>query len=282
MSTLELLATRERGQIPVSIGTSLALEGAAGILEEAPVNPAPIITHAPRQCWVHLKTLFRNLYGAFEKFEKSQLMPDDYLTALEEEVGIIDTAVSKMSQRMTSAVFYSSTYKSLEKKFPHAKIKRPKTPLQIEYDHLETVVVNELIKRMGAKSIPQFDVDIKGSYPKSFILTHAPVDLLSQYRFDDLKLLESHTGRIKSRSQWNTKLTGGDEKTALPFNRFTLQLFGDNSQHFYAMSALVRRVILDIAKTNRWTSMTTKEKILNDVKKSHDPLLLQMVRDWFK
>jgi hypothetical protein len=74
--------------------------------------------------------------------------------------------------------------------------------------------------------------------------------------------LESHTGAIKNPAEWNTKLTGGaKELSNIPFNRFTLQLFGDNGHMFLSGPLRLREIVLGIAKRDHWTSVTTSERV---------------------
>lgn len=275
------LAQRELGQIPVSIGTSLALEGAAGIIEEAPVNPAPIVTHSPQELWINLRTLFRNFYNSIERDLKNAILPADVVPLLLEEIEVINAAVNKISEFKTKPVFYYCTLNSMSMEFPKAKLKQAKTPLQQQYVEIERRVCWEIVQALGSDSVRVFDIHLKGRWPGSYILTHAPVDLLSHRYFADLRLLESHTGKIKGRAQWNTKLTGGKGYERIPFNRFTLQLFGDDSTYFYAMSIKLKRFVLDLAQRRRWSPVVSKEKILQDLKFERDPVMEQFARDLF-
>src|SRR5690606_9561418 len=93
-----------------------------------------------------------------------------------------------------------------------------------------------------------YDVYIEGKFQDTMLLTHIPVDLLSADRFSKLVLLESHTGAIKPHLSWYTKLTNGKELFRMPFNRFTLQVFGDNGVHFAPMPMKMKQAVKDISE----------------------------------
>lgn len=277
MDVALLLSQREMGKFPLSIATSLALEGAAGIIEEAPVDPAPIVTYSPKEIWFNLRTLFRNLYGSMERSVRDSITAGPAFDALMGELEVIVNVVDTISKHKARPVLYYATHHWLYREFPYAKLKRPKTALQEQYDFIENKVCNAIIKKMGKKTVRVFNVNLTGDYPPSFMVTHMPVDLLSSRYFQRLWLLESHTGAVKPKTQWSTKLTGGKGYERIPFNRFTLQLFGDDSTNFYSQSIRDKRKIIEIAEKNRWHSNTTKDKILNDIKKEKDPDLYRLV-----
>lgn len=251
---------REKGQVPVSIGTSLALEAGAGQYPDRPESPPPF-TRA-KQLWINLRTIVRNLYGCLPTDLKESVLPDDMWQAALEELAIIEAAVHKASMGYTQVVYYVSDYARLAKRYPGAILKEAKTPRQIVQQELENGTLTLMLKNNHQqKNVRFFDFEIEGQHPDSFIMTHLPVDLLARYRFSRLELLESHTGKIKGPAEWNTKLTNGKELSNIPFNSFTLQLFGDNGNMFSPQSITVRRALLEAAERWRWTNVTGMEKI---------------------
>jgi len=90
------LSGRELGQIPVSIGTSLALEGAFGILEDNH-NPKPII-HNVDVLYVNIRTLIRNMVGAIDAEQLSAVFPEDLAFSLVNELTTIEQAVALVSK----------------------------------------------------------------------------------------------------------------------------------------------------------------------------------------
>lgn len=270
---------REKGAIPVSIGTSLALEAASGVYPERPVSPAPILQ--VKEVWFNLRTLFRNLVGCLPTEVKDLVTAGPLYAALLEELTIIESAVVKASEGRSRAIFYVCDYSGMARKFPKALLKRPKTEKQEMAKAIEDATLRAIWEDRPSVDLRSFRFELTGKYPNSFIVTHLPVDLLSRYNFQKLELLESHTGAIKPYPQWHTKLTGGKELGHIPFNAFSLQVFGDNGHHFSPLPMKLRKEVLRLAEEDRWTSLTTEEKIRVSLKKIEDPqdrtILLSML-----
>jgi hypothetical protein len=255
---------RQKGAFPVSIATSLAVEAAGGVYPERPESPEPILQ--VQELWFNLRTLHRNLMGALPTDVRKKVLPGHLVPALIEELAILEAAVIKLSHGGCRAVFYHSAYSKLKNRFSHALLRQPSTELQRIEQSLESQTVKYVIEQSPAQDVREFEQEIRGRHPTSFIVTHLPVDLLSRYAFSKLLLLESHTGRIKAPPQWNSKLTGGKDLANIPFNAFTLQVFGDNAHQFNAQPLRLRRQVQHLAQRDRWDVLTTLEKIEVSVK----------------
>lgn len=270
---------REKGQVPISIGTSLAIEAGSGVYPDRPESPPPF-TRA-KQLWINLRTLVRNLYACLPTDLKETVLPDDLWQAALEEMSIIPSAVEQGSMGNTRVVYYVSDYKGLTSKYPGAILREPKTPKQIFQQKVEDTTLRLMLENNHQHHVEFFDFDIQGQHPASFIITHLPIDLLARYRFERLELLESHTGKLKGPGAWNTKLTNGKDLSNIPFNAFTLQLFGDNGHMFAPQSITLRRKMLELAHRWSWTNITTMEKIRDTVKKvdldAHRETLLKLL-----
>ena len=93
--TMTALSGREKGQLPISIATSLALEGAFGILEDHPnVNP-PI--HRFEALYINLRTLLRNIAGSVDADTNAVLTAEDLSATLVNELQIIEAAVKQFT-----------------------------------------------------------------------------------------------------------------------------------------------------------------------------------------
>lgn len=263
------LAERDKGSIPISIGTALAIEGALGTYPERPVvTPAPLLKY--KQVWFNVHTLFRNLTSSITAEQRNGVLPVEIVPALSEDMLGAAAAIETASQGQVQAVFYLNEYRSLARKFPHAHLKAPSTPAQVAMVELQQLSLRRLLKEPPV-AIRRFDVELEGHHPPSLIVTHYPVDLLSRYHFAELALLESHSGNIKKPSQWNTKLGIKEGRERLPFNTFTLQVFGDNAVMFKPLVTPLRKRILDIAAANHWSSVTTMDKIKMSIQGTHSP-----------
>ncbi len=265
----DALAARAVGQFPVSIATSLALEGAFGIYPERPVvNPPPIKQY--QEVWINVRTLMRNLLGSLPQDVQDKFMPGWFLLAIPQELSFIESEILRRTEGMVRTVCYYADHSDLKRVLPGALPKVSNTPKQKFQETLEREGLRQLIEEMPLRKTR---TTIEGRQRKALMITHHPVDLLSRYEFRQLDLLESHTGIIKDPSQWNTKLTGGRDLPPLPFINFTVSLFGDNNQLLQAQPLKLRRTILEIAERDRWSAITTLDKIRLGIKSIEDPAL---------
>lgn len=273
------LTNREVGQIPVSIGTSLALEGAYGVLEDNR-DENPVINRVD-VLYVNVRTLIRNIVGSVESEIAGQLHAEDILQVLLNEIQIIAASVKQITNGRVEMVPYYCTFESIKKTFPHAllkELKADKAPRMAFAFSREENVLADLDQQGQWLHVRKFDIDFdQDAQRKALILTNYAADLLQRYKFQTLTLVESHTGAIKSHALWNTKLTNGKELRNIPFDRMTIQMFGDNSNLFSPMPIKVRRFILDVATKNKWTPLTTKAYILECIHKLREPELEALV-----
>ena len=283
-TVLKGITEREVGGLPISIGTSFAIESACGILQDRdeqgnpiPTAPKPAPILKVKELWINVRTLFRNLYGAIPKEVKELALPKHLIMALHEEIEIINATIAKITSGSVNVKYYVCSYEDIPRKFPKAQIKEAKTDKQIAYWHLEQNTMKVMLG--NHPEIIQFNLELKGEHPDAFILSHCAVDLLSRYHFRSLQLLESHTGKIKAHTQWNSKLSNGKELTNIPFNRLTLQVFGDGPVFFSPMPIKIRKALLDIAEHYKWTAVTTKEKMAYGIKQERDPVARQFFLD---
>lgn len=260
---------REMGAIPISIGTSLAIESALGILPDQETDK-PFINDY-EAVWINVRTLYRNLIGAIDHTSRSTLIYKDLVDAINNEMQIIESTFSHSTKGRVNVTFYVCSYASVSRRFPHAGHKHPNTPLQKENFALEQLTIRALTESHPNHDYREFDVDFDGVQQNTLIITHYPIDLLNRYKFKMLSLLETHTGAVKSPGRWYTKLHTVSG-VSIPFDRMTLQIFGDNIL-FSPVPMAIRRAILRIAEANKWTAVSTKELIVKSIKTEHDPVL---------
>lgn len=275
------IAQREVGNLPLSIGTSLAVEVIGGGSEETP--PSPEREFLPEELWINLRTLFRNLYNGMNPELRRGVLGSHFIPTMLQEIEQIFTYVSDVRQDQTKVIFYHCSYRSMGREFPRAKLKEASTELQRLYAALEYEVCETILKEHKETfDIRTFDIKIIGSSRHAWVMTHAPVDLLWNRSFSKLVLLESHTGALKTRTQWYTKLTNGKELHRIPFNRLSLQIFGDNSTHFLSMPQAFKKPLLELSEQYHWTQATTMEKIRYNISGMSDhfgkQILLEMSR----
>lgn len=273
--TFQGVSEREKGQYPISIATSLALEGAAGIHPDNVVEPPPF-NDPPRELWINIRTLFRNMMGAMSSDNRKVVLPRDLHMGLMEELTIIEQVVTQLSQGRTITVFYGCDYTALPRKYPKAQLKQANTPNQRDYLGTEQQTLRLLMGDHGSQELRHFDTELTGKHGASWIITHLPLDLLSRSHFESLKLLESHTGTLKGPALWYTKFTGGKDLPQIPFSAFGLQVFGDGGHQFNQMPIAIRQEVLRLAEEYKWNATTTRDRLLYCIRTIQDP----MTRSW--
>lgn len=267
---LRAVSDREKGELPLSIGTSMAIESLCGLGEEF-YTKDPAINHID-ELWINLRTLFRNLYGSISRTIRDSMLPDALLVGLTDDMRTIEATIAKASQGRVSVVFYMCRFDDFTQVFPNGHYKELRTEKQKVEQALENQTLEMLIEEEPSMDVRTYRTRMTDrDRGRTFIITHYPVDLLWARNYQDLKLLESHTGAIKSPVDWHTKLTGGKDLSRMPLNRLTLQVFGDGNVLFASMTPKIKKEITDLADKYKWTPLTTEEKVRYGLSRLYDP-----------
>jgi len=244
------MSGRTLGLLPISVGTSLAFE----TLMASPGEPIEAL-------YFNLRTLFRNAYQAYETDDRERVKPQQLYEDVIRDLQEVDRVKGQLGKNPNpEMLIYYPSYKGLERRFRHARVWKPTTELQLKYAQLEANVCGDIAKALK-DHVKETDVALPMTTKKTYLLTHHPVDLIVKSGFGEIKLLESHTGAVKSRKLWHTKLTNGKNLEAMPFNSLTLQVFGDNSTNFKAMSLKLKQTLLKLSADNNWSSLTTNDRV---------------------
>jgi len=245
---------RDLGEhLAISIGTAVPME------EQVFTEDSKI-----KYLWLNLRTLYRNFWGTIEDPPSVQhhLMFEEFYAE------VVDLQHMLAQKQVETTFFITKPPEDIVGYFPDAKVKAPKTDLQRIYADSERLVLNSAEAMIPPESLKYFNVKIVGPQDKEvYVVTHQALDLVSQYEFGRLFLLESHTGKVKTPSEWITKLSTSDKYRHLPFNLFTLQCLGDRSNEFYSLGRSVSTELVDISEKGRWTPNTSLTKVRSDVKK---------------
>lgn len=264
MNAYDVLSRRAVGEkLPLSIGTAIALEALEDNVKYGSL-------------WINLRTLFRNVYDSVETDMRKYLSPTAVVDTIIEELGYIN---EYSKGKIDHIQVYHREYADLLQRFPKAIIRVPNTPLQKSYDLFMHNVIDEVLRRDTDRTIDfNRGSQLAGKPVVSLIITHYPLDLLSRTQFTKLRLLESYTGLIKSKSQWNTKLTDGKLLKEIPFNEFTIQLFGDGPVQFMRYPKKTRDAIIELASEYKWSSMTTMEKVKQNLNWMKDRYSMEILK----
>lgn len=254
---------REVGQFPVSMGTSLAIEGFLGIHPNQ--SKLPVDVRTIKEVWINLRTLARNLWNSIKTERLNVINPAEAVTVLMQEVQTIPTVFLQAGVKV-KVQYYIASMDQIRWTFPKATFKQAKTPKQMAYEVYERYVAIELYKQMIDEGIPV--MEIKKLPPKTdgtvAMLTHYPSELLWKDQFSRLLLWESNTGKLKPWNMWYTKLNGVKEDTPLPFDKFTLQVFGDGVL-IEPQPRGIKAQLKTLAEAKRWSPITKPDKMHYDI-----------------
>lgn len=256
---------RETGFFPLSIGTSLALEGLFGLHPDDPSQPTDLQTI--NRLWINVRTLIRNFYASMTAEQQRHTPISTVGAMLLEELSTLETVVAQHSQGGMRLTVYDADMKDVKWWMPHASFKEAKTERQLHYQSFENLLVKGL--RESPDALP-YALKSVGRKPETShgvcaILTHYPHELFWRFSFDRLFLLESHTGKVKAPHQWASKLQGVSLDDHIPLTPLTIQLFGEGSI-IAPQPKKMRDEVRRIAVSCRWTVVTTPEKVAQDIR----------------
>lgn len=269
---------RTKGKYPVSIGTSTALESFFGISDTQPANQkaAPYTQY---QCILaNVKTLARNYLSSFKSSDITGISITDLYAEFVKELILIGNVVSDQSRGNILLSVYNVSYLRLDRSLKKANIKAKYTDKQQYLIDLE----NNLAERVALNTEMFEDYfhfekatdQIRQGARRNVIITHYPIDLL--FTPLDVHLLESHTGRIKKSFEFNTKLKKAPSDT--PFNKYTLQVFGDSSGYILPYSSKMRNELAQICTDLPSISPVMQDKkFVKSVKSKASPELISLI-----
>lgn len=257
---------RTTSAFPVSIGTALAmesiLEGVKPAYDPDRQKPERVKLFDYQALWINVETLIRNIMGSIPTEAHPRVGIADVYEVLVQEMTSIVEYVSAQSNESVEVVYYINRKKDLAQAHRNAKLRVASTSKQMFYEALTKSVIKAVTKELGSESFFMTDrLLMPPGKPKALFITHQAYDLLSSPYFDKLDLLESHTGVLKKRSLWYTKLNGSKDLARMPFNTCTLQVFGD-SNTFAPFPIAVREQLIELADRYQWHALTTKDRVV--------------------
>lgn len=266
----EILDSRKVSSFNLSIATGMALEtlfdSQIPAYDPERVVPDRVDIAKYDEFHVNISTLYRNILGSLSTADKERVMPFDLLETLLQEIKLINDLVNHSSNNKTKVVFYHNLYSGLDTMYPNASIRKANTVNQMAYEQQHDRVLTELMshaKNLQNDQLTLITVKNITSPIKPgggcLMLTHYAYDLVSD-NFSKLHLLESHTGAVKQKAQWYTKFNDGKSLVNIPFNIYTLQIFGDSTT-FHPFPLACRKAVIALADKYKWNALTTKDRI---------------------
>jgi len=263
---------RALGALGMSVGTSLALELGGDAIRSADT------------LLFNLRTLIRNAHAAYEKDDEGANDAKVLAKDVEEDLLKLGHYLEQLRKgKPIQMVVYYPSYRGLKSKYKHADLTDfldNGTEKQKKFARLTKDVAEALISK-HKKILVETDVGMPDFKGNGIVMTHHVVDLAEAQGYGRLFLLESYTGVLKPFTAWYTKLTGGEELHYMPFNRLTIQIFGDRSTNFKSSTKAIKDLVKKIALDNNWTSATSMSRVRNSINNLDNPVdkagLLMMI-----
>lgn len=253
------------GGTGLSIGTHLAMESIFDIPtydvdREAP----PKVNLADYNYFMfNLYTILRNITNSYTERDKLKILTDKQLeSVLMQEIDLLRIYFSNFPS--CKFIIYFPDYSKPLRQLNFGKGDKPSAKM-LDFTNMDTVLRKFIKKENGGiKNVvtktsylfPKMDGDI-------IVMTSYPMDLLNKGR---ISLFESHTGKLKTRSQFYTKFhsPGGADMSNIPFIEDMLYIFGDNAI-VKGLNIALKRKVLEVAAQKNWTYKTTHEKVKYDI-----------------
>lgn len=267
----------ERGQYPVNIPTSLALESLMGIHPERKWPKPPHLNYD--EYWLNARTLYRNIVSSYPADVNTILTPAVIAELMDDEWNAIKNVLSIHSR--LKPTLYLCNYKAIYARYKHHSIFKSDTTERMKEERKRMEKAIDLfLDEHGREYIEMFDTDIHPHHKDGrFIMqTHIAFDLISYRHFEDLDLLESHTGAIKNRSLWYTKYNNGKDLSMLPFTQYFLRIFGDK-EFFSPKDSALRKAIVEVAQKYGWGPLTNDARVRMGIDKLSNPYFREVVKD---
>lgn len=225
-----ILTNRAMSGFPLSIGTGLSLETIFTPVQAVYDDTREVKNLSDVSAYsiyvFNITTLLRNLLSTISFKDLLTIHSKDILDTIFEE---IDFLTNFFASNNVIIKFYINDYGYVKSAYKDQdKLLKSSTDQQIYIDNINSYCLN-VIKKQDDVSL--FSKDLKFDKTDSaLVLTHVPFDLLSYNNFYKLDLLESHTGLIKTRKDWNTKYhrIPNKDMSFLPFMEYLLSIFGDS------------------------------------------------------
>lgn len=241
---LKILSTRAKGEFPLSIGTSIALESFFGLVKDDE-KPKDVPPYKKYDCLsINLSTLVRNMINSVKSNELKELTRNDFAIVLRNEIDIIVQLFEQFAGNRTIVNFYYNHYHGVDKILKGGLFKTKMTDNQMLIQLLERDVPR-LISFSGIDAFEETNLMITHGRRNNLLFTHNPLDLIFN-SLSSIALLESHTGKVKLPAQFNSKLKSAPD--IIPFNKITLQVYGDKAGNILPMPSKVRTLFSEEAK----------------------------------
>jgi hypothetical protein len=189
------------------------------------------------------------------------LISKTFASILALEIQHITNCYLNSGTKLKPLLFYPE-YKKIYKEYNKNKEAQDTAPKNMH------ILVENYLNNLS-KTTKIATINKKGTYKLpilegiGLITTHVPCDLFTG---NNIYLLESHTGILKSSSEYNSKYhsIGKNNLNHLPWHEELLYMLGDHL--FIApLHLTIRRKLYDLSIKNYWNVKTTRSKVRADI-----------------
>jgi len=246
----------------LSIGTGLAVESifeTEQLFDKNRVIPNKVVINNYTHHVYNILLLFRNLKNSFSKEDLQKVKDKDLLSLLQDEIYSLVSLYDDVHIKCVPVIFkpnYEKIYKGLNQG-KTTGVTKTYIANELMMHQLKHFKLGDVATVMNTYQLPY----IKGNV---LITTGMPVDLLSKNKLD---LLESHTGKLKTRREFHTKFNqlGKKSSSHIPFIGETVYFMGDGNI-VLPHSRATKKKFYNLSIDKSWTNRTTADKIVSDIR----------------
>lgn len=257
-----------RGFLGTAIGTDIALGTLLGFDQEGKrLNEGKWKDY--KGLFISIPTLFRNLYGSAGD-RKEKITTGGYASMVVNEMHLIENMVQMYTDSQLKVFFYNPSYIGLDSLLPDAKLKIASSGKQKLQEELKKGALSFVANEFGSSDnyVP-VGTSLTIPFEKSLILTSFVVDIVGAVTLrygSTVDLIESHTGAIKDKTLWYTKLNKAANIERFPLTAGTLTVFGDGKM-VAPLSKKIRDELGELAVSRKWHQLTSPAIINSEVAK---------------
>ncbi len=264
---MTFLEDRTIGDTGLSIGTHLALESvfhdSISPYDKNRTIPNKIDINRYKYHIFNMYTIIRNIMSACtHKYKDEIIQHKDFINTIIDEINIITYLYMDYKCK---PIFISPDYSKL-----HYSLNKGKESVATLV-YIEHKQIYHILKK-APKNLKEKMLETNFKFPtlegEILLTTSVPVDLLNK---GNITLLESHTGKIKTKSEFNSKFhkLGKADLSNMPFIEELVYILGDTS-FVLPLKVSVRRPLYELSIEKNWTYRTSRDKVLSDIKNNDE------------
>lgn len=264
-----LLNNKEIGNTGLCVGNHLTLEGAfpskLDRWDSERKSPVFNIEDYDIHIW-NIQTIVRNLISSYKLENRDKVTILSFSKFKDIIIKELELIQDLYKDKSTKLVLFNPSYEKVLINYNKNKDKDDTVSFE------EFKKINDYCKKLdnvvqiNTKGTYEFSIDKKTN---ALFTTHISLDLFINTKFT---LLECYTGKLKTKSLFNTRYREFSKKystTYLPWCEEIYYLLGDNIMVRYSGLAL-RKKLFEVAQKKKWTEFTPKEKVRYDLNLDKD------------